>query len=491
MGVSQCIWNESIMESCVVSLEQCKEQIARIIQSPVLRNATALQRLLQYVTAKVFEGASQDLKEYTIGVEVFARPQDYDTKSDTIVRVQIHRLRQKLKEYYEIEGCSDPVLIEIPPGRYIATFELRTPAAVDEHSTPVVADPSPTIVNNQNSNAKTEVAEAVRPNVAHRFLANSSPNRILFVAVLAAIALFAIGVLVGSLRSSIRATSSSLTGSTEHAGDSSVRDFWRGFAASDPTPIIAYSDTVFLVDSTNDLFSFQEGARADRGTPVDSHLAQRFTSNPDLLEKAGPLYYESGFTGAGDLESVAMLSRLFAQMGVAPIVKRSHEVTIDDLRQHSVILVGSSFGNVAVAQLPMAKDFIFGGSDSHQAALWRGQLRNSHPLPSESAIYQIERDPISGVVKADYALISIQPSIAPGRYIVILGGLSTTGTAGATLFLTSKRGVEELTKVLGAKGKEQEQHLPFLFQSILKVDLQRGEDVLDTHLVASRATRLH
>jgi hypothetical protein len=478
------------MELCVVSQEQCKEQIERIIHSPVLRNATALQRLLQYVTAKVFEGASQDLKEYTIGVEVFARPQDYDTKSDTIVRVQIHRLRQKLKEYYETDGCSDPVLIEIPPGRYIATFELRAPAAFDEHTTPLVVDPPPTRTDNQDSNEKIQVTEESRPNVVHRFLANNSPNRVLFVAVLAATTLFAIGVLVGSLRSSIRANSSSLSGLTGNAGDS-VREFWRGFAASDPTPIIAYSDTVFLVDSTNDLFSFQEGARADRGTPVDSHLAQRFTSNPGLLEKAGPLYYESGFTGAGDLESVAMLSRLFAQIGVAPIVKRSHEVTIDDLRQHSVILVGSSFGNVAVAQLPMAKDFVFSGSDSHQTALWRGQLKNSHPLPSESAIYQIERDPISGVVKADYALMSIQPSIAPGRYIVILGGLSTTGTAGATLFLTSNRGVEELTKVLGAKGKAQEQHLPFLFQSILKVDLQRGEDVLDTHLVASRATRPH
>ena len=82
-----------------------------------------MQQLLQFLTARVFEGGSDALKEYTIGVEAFGRPQDFDPKTDTIVRVQIHRLRQKLTEYYEADGSRDPILVEIPKGHYLPSFE--------------------------------------------------------------------------------------------------------------------------------------------------------------------------------------------------------------------------------------------------------------------------------------------------------------------------------------------------------------------------------
>jgi hypothetical protein len=41
----------------------------------------------------------------------------------TIVRVQIHRLRQKLEEYYAAEGLHDPILVTIPKGCYLPAFE--------------------------------------------------------------------------------------------------------------------------------------------------------------------------------------------------------------------------------------------------------------------------------------------------------------------------------------------------------------------------------
>ena len=56
-------------------------------------------------------------------MEAFGRPQDFDPKTDTIVRVQIHRLRQKLTEDYDSDGSRDPILVEIPKGHYLPTFE--------------------------------------------------------------------------------------------------------------------------------------------------------------------------------------------------------------------------------------------------------------------------------------------------------------------------------------------------------------------------------
>jgi len=89
------------------------------------------------VADKAVAGTTEGLKEYTIGVEAFGRREDFDPKTDPIVRVQIHRLRQKLKEYYDVEGLHDPILIEIPKGHYLPSFEsAAAPIADLNHDIP-------------------------------------------------------------------------------------------------------------------------------------------------------------------------------------------------------------------------------------------------------------------------------------------------------------------------------------------------------------------
>ena len=108
------------------SAEQSRQQIDRIIHSTTFRNALTLQQLFQFVADKAITGTTEGLKEYTIGVEAFGRRVDFDPKTDPIVRVQIHRLRQKLKEYYDAEGRNDTIFIEIPKGHYLPRFESVT-----------------------------------------------------------------------------------------------------------------------------------------------------------------------------------------------------------------------------------------------------------------------------------------------------------------------------------------------------------------------------
>src|ERR1700754_2218257 len=86
------------------SIQECREQARRIFQSATFRNSATLQQLLQFLTEKTINGSAESLKEYTIGVEALGRKPDFDPKLDPIVRVQSHRLRAKLKEYYEAEG---------------------------------------------------------------------------------------------------------------------------------------------------------------------------------------------------------------------------------------------------------------------------------------------------------------------------------------------------------------------------------------------------
>jgi len=114
----------------LIPLDQLSEEevwsaVNKIQNSRTLKGCTKLLRLLAFVVKATLEGESDYLKETMIGVYVFGRKPDYDPKTDTIVRSQAWRLRAKLKKYYIWEGLQDPVIIDLPRGRYIPTFYLR------------------------------------------------------------------------------------------------------------------------------------------------------------------------------------------------------------------------------------------------------------------------------------------------------------------------------------------------------------------------------
>ena len=77
--------------------------------------------LLVYLTEASLEGKNP--KEYTIGIELFGKKYDDDEKPDSNIRVYIHTVRKKLKEYYENDGSKDPVIFVIEKGKYKVRFE--------------------------------------------------------------------------------------------------------------------------------------------------------------------------------------------------------------------------------------------------------------------------------------------------------------------------------------------------------------------------------
>jgi TolB-like protein/Tfp pilus assembly protein PilF len=95
---------------------------AKIVSSSGFQNSDRMVRFLRFVVEKTLAGDQDQLKEYLLGVEVFDRPESFDPKVDTIVRVEARRLRKKLKEYYDADGAADTVRIEVPPPGYVPVF---------------------------------------------------------------------------------------------------------------------------------------------------------------------------------------------------------------------------------------------------------------------------------------------------------------------------------------------------------------------------------
>ena len=465
------------------SREEMQRQLERVVHSDAFRHASALQRLLQYLGTRVIEEPATEIKEYTVGVEAFGRGADYDPKINTIVRVQIHRLRLKLADYYQSEGTDDQIVIGIPRGKYLPTFAVKempgSESATRQSLAPLLLGAGAEV--GSSPEPKVEAEQGQPQNLKQRFL-QKRVGLVLF-----ATALFASGLILGALGNRMGKTqiridnvSVSATSAEIKSGDP-MQDFWWAFLGNDSAPVLGYADAVFLVDDTNDLLRFRRGASDDRGTRVDPHLARQFASNPGLVERAGPLYYEDGYTGTGDAEGIFVLTRFFTRMGLQLQVKRCRLLTINDLKEHNVILLGSSDQNKAVEQLPQPKDFVFERSGARHA--WSGQFVNHHPLPGEEHSYGTERDPVTQELKANYAVLNVQPGVIPGRYIAILSALDTSGVAGAVQFMTSKPEMAELVHRLEILGAKISTGQPPAFQALIKVELEKGHDVLSTRLL--------
>jgi TolB-like protein len=115
------------------------EELARLAASGCFRKAERCLRLLRYLTNLSLGGRTSELKEYSLGVSVFDRPESYDPRTDPVVRLEARRLRLKLAEYYQTEGLNDPVEIQLPKGAYVPEFRFRSPAS--NAVAPVAAQP--------------------------------------------------------------------------------------------------------------------------------------------------------------------------------------------------------------------------------------------------------------------------------------------------------------------------------------------------------------
>lgn len=105
-----------------------------LVRSPRLAN------LLRYVGERYFSGQSEELTEYNIATEVFGRSRTtFDASEDAIARVEAHRLRKRLKEYYEGEGREHSIQLTIPAGTYVPSFVRR----LTPEESPVQADARP------------------------------------------------------------------------------------------------------------------------------------------------------------------------------------------------------------------------------------------------------------------------------------------------------------------------------------------------------------
>jgi TolB-like protein len=115
--------------------EEIAQALERILAWPEIVRSPQLGNFLAYIVQRTLASDSTSIKAYSIAVDVFGRPVDFDPQADPIVRVQARRLRALLEQYYQSTGANDAVRIELPVGRYVPSFrygaDSNAPAPTD------------------------------------------------------------------------------------------------------------------------------------------------------------------------------------------------------------------------------------------------------------------------------------------------------------------------------------------------------------------------
>jgi hypothetical protein len=97
-----------------------REHLREIIASPAFKGSRRSQQFLRHIVEKTINGQAHEVKERSLGVELFARSPSYDTGEDAIVRVTASDVRKRLHQFYSETHCD--IRIDLPSGSYVPEF---------------------------------------------------------------------------------------------------------------------------------------------------------------------------------------------------------------------------------------------------------------------------------------------------------------------------------------------------------------------------------
>jgi hypothetical protein len=106
-------------------IESIRAHADAIIESGILGRSRFYRSLLEYLVDNAARGHIP--KEVEIAADVFRRGNAFDPSQDSMVRVYVHNLRQKLNQHYQNAGEGESSRLTIPKGEYRIVLADRDP----------------------------------------------------------------------------------------------------------------------------------------------------------------------------------------------------------------------------------------------------------------------------------------------------------------------------------------------------------------------------
>src|SRR5690242_16338236 len=115
---------------------EVRAELNAILKSSYFSGSKRCQEFLEFIVNHAIDGNLEYLTERFLGSELFGRPIDYETGTDSIVRVRANDVRRRLAQYYSDGHGRSRVVIELVSGSYVPEFFWRGPASIEPVQSP-------------------------------------------------------------------------------------------------------------------------------------------------------------------------------------------------------------------------------------------------------------------------------------------------------------------------------------------------------------------
>lgn len=366
--------------------DSVRTQVDRILQSRIFRSSGVLRHLLSYLVEKCVLGEGDSLKEYSIGIDALGKPDSFDPRQESVVRMHTARLRQKLADYYRTDGVNDEILIDLPKGGFQVTFETRSVSGSAGGLVPLFPG-----------------IEEAKPGWTRREFG---------LAAALAMASALSGVLFWQRR-----------------GANDQTDLWSDDLKDLWSPLISTSRRLVVCIATP-LFIDVPGFGAIRDTSIDDwdnveHSRGLFSVERAL--NAGVTAPSYDYTGVGTASGAFLLGQFLATRRSNVLITRANLLSWPEIAEDNVVFLGPATGIHQSADLSTNAMFL----------LESGGIRNLAPGPGEAAFLPdtpAVNQEESGI---SHALVSRMPAMNGHGAILMLSGNHTGSVMGAVQACTN------------------------------------------------------
>jgi hypothetical protein len=387
--------------------------------------------LLRFVVEQTLAGNADQVKERSIGMEVFGRSPGYDANADPVVRVTAGEIRKRLAQYYYDPSHAGEIRIELPTGSYVPVFqrvvEAATPIpeaagepAVGQGAGVEKAAGRESEATEQTAGAGANLAAGVAPGQAGALAASTlvgplahrhSSAHLVITVVLVVLAL--LGGLAGGYW--WRHTPAPLP------VDRSVEDFWQPMTAGPATVTVCLGEPAR--DSSKDGDPAQPIQRTKPTEPLYFHL------------------HQSGLFALADVTTLTRVAQPLQAEHKAFRVSAASEASFAQLREGPVVLIGA-FDNLWTMRL--SRDLRFGFDSVDGTALIVDRKSKSKTTWATAWDTPYEK------LARDYAIVARFRDTMTGQPVVMASGISEEGTEAAGELISNATGLGALLKTAPA-----------------------------------------
>lgn len=396
-----------------------------MVNSKTFESSEIHRRLLMYLADKALAGEAGRLKEYTVGLEAFGKPSSYDPRHDSIVRLQVGRLRQKLTTYYQTEANGDSIQITLPKGGFKLNFEPVVPV----------------------ENGDTAEPRSRRP--------------WLWMIATVVLGLWAVAATWGWVRAQ-------RTVRTVDRWTPELEALWAPFLNSRRSLLVCVGTPLFVRFPGYGFFRdprTNDWAQTDKSERIAT--LKKALGDKDLLPS-------NAFTGVGEAGAAVLVSKLLSTRKDDVLLTRSNILSWQQVADHDVIFIGPPKFNLQLQAAALTRDIVVEADG----------IRNLKPRPGEPVFLQDHIESGKTQEGETHALISRTPGLSGAGELLVIGGNASPDTMAAAEWLTQPERAKELVKRL----RTQSGTVPRYFQAVIKVAFRQGTPVQSTYVYHHEVT---